>query len=262
MNNQFLSHFSGSQWSNLSQNYWEELIPIIKQSAAGAEYYDTQSTLNWIIESVRVGYKLGAAALNDSAVQHDVNEVRLDIIENSLIVCDDQHTHIIQFVESPGAFGHDAQGIDVESGIRLIHDGDLWLKNRHLQNLCPLLLATRKPFIQVTAGHFVVNGQAIHLFGQQTAKFGNGNTRIFGVFRFAARVDGLAQKFSQGDAGHGRRILKRQEQTGAGAFTSRRPWPTRMPMSALVTLLAIELERCAVSRSKPAAYRSAMMRPR
>ena len=62
----FLSHHRNFQWEVINTNYWEELIGYLKKIAEpNAEFYDTGSTIEWLVESTRVGYTIAHNALKE-----------------------------------------------------------------------------------------------------------------------------------------------------------------------------------------------------
>jgi hypothetical protein len=64
-----LSHYGGEQWRTLNKEFWTALLPYIQKMANGAEFYSEQSTMEWIVGSVRVGHTLASKALVEKA-QH------------------------------------------------------------------------------------------------------------------------------------------------------------------------------------------------
>ena len=74
--------------------------------------------------------------------------VRLDQVEDPLIVGDDQDAHV-GARELVDPLGDDPQGVDVEAGVRLVEDGHLGLQHRELEDLHPLLLPARESLVQV-----------------------------------------------------------------------------------------------------------------
>src|SRR5262249_33435169 len=65
--------------------------------------------------------QLLAARLHDPAVKKDVDLVRLDVIEEALIVGDDQDAAMLA-AQGVDAAGDDAQSIDVQARVSLIED--------------------------------------------------------------------------------------------------------------------------------------------
>src|SRR5690606_12873751 len=80
---------------------------------------------------VTLGFKLvcqfRTTALHNATGDHDVNVLRLDVIEQSLVVGDQNHTHT-RMHEIVHAFGNNAQGVDIKAGVRLIEYGNGWLE--------------------------------------------------------------------------------------------------------------------------------------
>src|SRR5215204_809455 len=72
--------------------------------------------------------QLLAAAGHEPPVEHDVDVIRLDVPQYPLVVRDDDRREVrpAQLVD---ALGYDLQGIDVESGVCLVHDGERGLEH-------------------------------------------------------------------------------------------------------------------------------------
>ena len=107
--------------------------------------------------------QLGAAAVDDAAVDEDVDPVGLQVVEQALVVGDDQDAqlgtvlaHLIDTV------GHDLERVDVEAGVGLVEDGDLGLEDGHLQDLVALLLAAREALVEVAVGERRVHVEPLH----------------------------------------------------------------------------------------------------
>src|SRR5215208_711021 len=75
--------------------------------------------------------ELLAARGHEPAVEHDVDVIRLDVPQDPLVVRDDDRGELgpAQLVDAPG---DDLQGIDVEPGVGLVHDGERRVEHKHL----------------------------------------------------------------------------------------------------------------------------------
>src|SRR6266511_5187994 len=89
---------------------------------------------------LEVPREVRVAALHDLPVDEDVHDVRDDVVEETLVVRHDEHR--------PGRTAHrvdsardEAQGVDVQAGVRLVEDAELRLEDRHLEHRVLLLLA-------------------------------------------------------------------------------------------------------------------------
>src|SRR5712691_6189508 len=82
--------------------------------------------------------KLGAALGDDAAVNEDVHEVGLHVVEDALIVRDHERAHF-RADEIVYPVRNDSQRVDVEPRVRLVEDRDSRAKYRHLQDLDALL---------------------------------------------------------------------------------------------------------------------------
>src|SRR5262245_62790735 len=68
-----------------------------------------------------------AARFDDLAAVEDVDEMRLDVIEQPLVVRD-QDDRVILVGQLVDAARHDAQSVDVQTGIGLVQHGQLRLE--------------------------------------------------------------------------------------------------------------------------------------
>src|SRR3954465_9161275 len=107
--------------------------------------------------------ELGAAALDDPATEEDVDETRLDVVQDALIVGDDQDAGRVLGGHPVDPLGDDAHGVDVEAAVGLVEDRECGAEHRQLQPLGPLLLAARETLVQVAAGEFGIHAQLVHL---------------------------------------------------------------------------------------------------
>src|SRR5690606_32370927 len=94
--------------------------------------------------------ELRATGGDYAAVGEHVDEVRLDVVEDPLVVGDQQDAAIGLALVAVDSLGDDAQGIDVQTGVGLVHDGELRLEQVELQNLVALLLATGEALVDGT----------------------------------------------------------------------------------------------------------------
>src|SRR5580658_5566110 len=82
------------------------------------------------------------AALHDAPVDHDVHVVRDDVAKEPLVVGDEEDPQV-RAAQVVDAVGDDAQRVDVEAGVGLVHKREPGLEHRHLKDLAALLLAAR-----------------------------------------------------------------------------------------------------------------------
>src|SRR5215211_3096678 len=148
--------------------------------------------------------QLLAAAGHDTPVEHDVDVIRLDVPQNPLIVRDDYGRKLgaPQFVY---ALRHDLQGVDVEPGVRLVHDGERGLEHEHLQDLVPLFLATGEALVQIPLGELGVHLHDAHLLLQEPVHLHG--RELF----FAHGVDRGSEEVGHRDAGNLARVLEGEE---------------------------------------------------
>ena len=139
------------------------------------------------------------------AVGEHVHDVRLDVLQDTGVVRDHEDAELVGFLGAVHAFGHDAQGVHVEAGIGLVHDGELRLEQFELEHFGALLLAAGEAHIQIAVSIALIHAQRFHLLGQLLTErkhfdglAGNG-------------VLGRAQEILQRDAGDLFGGLEREE---------------------------------------------------
>src|SRR5947208_2471050 len=93
--------------------------------------------------------KLRTARFHNSAVRQNVDKVRHNFIQQSLIVRDHDHCPV-GASHGVHAFGDDLQRVDIETGISFVQNGELGLQNSHLQNFVAFLFAAGKAFVYGT----------------------------------------------------------------------------------------------------------------
>src|SRR2546429_3240044 len=96
---------------------------------------------------LEVSREIRIPALRDLPVDEDVDDVRNDVVEQTLVVRDDEHRPL-RATHRVDAVRHEPQGIDVESGVGLVEDAEFRLEDRHLEHLVLLLLPPREAFVQ------------------------------------------------------------------------------------------------------------------
>ena len=108
------------------------------------------------------------------------------------------------------ARGDDAQGVDVESRIGLVQNGQLRIEHRHLENLVLFLLTARKAFVHGARGKFRIQLHDGALLAHQLQEFG-GRQRLLAA-ELALLVHGQLHEVGHRDARNLDRILKTQKQ--------------------------------------------------
>ena len=147
-----------------------------------------------------------------------MHDVGFDVVQEPLIVRDDDGRCLrrLQLVHS---VGNDAEGVDVQSAIRLVEDRELRLEHRHLEYLVPLLLPARKTFVHAAAGEFVVQLDDGPLLAHQLQEVRGGYRRqplVFPVF-----VHRSAHEVHHAHARNFDRVLETQEQALAAPVFGR-----------------------------------------
>src|SRR5580692_855064 len=65
---------------------------------------------------------------HDSPVEEDMDKIRNNVIQEALIMGDDDRG-VVRTAQFVYAFGDDFEGVDVQTGIRFVQDGELWLEH-------------------------------------------------------------------------------------------------------------------------------------
>ena len=92
--------------------------------------------------------KLGAARLHDPSVKQYVNVVGCDVVKDPLVM-GHQDNGVLGRAQQIYSVSNDAEGIDIQTGVGLVQQGQFGFQDGHLQNLVPIcwLSAVRyRPF--------------------------------------------------------------------------------------------------------------------
>src|SRR3989442_6129342 len=111
---------------------------------------------------LEVAREVRIPALNDLSVDEAVDDVRHDVVEQTLVVRDDEHRPL-RAAHRVDTVRHEPQGVDVESGIGLVEDAEFRLEDRHLEHLVLLLLAAREAFVQAALHERLVEAEELRL---------------------------------------------------------------------------------------------------
>src|SRR6476660_2953733 len=158
--------------------------------------------------------ELRSPGLHDAAVEEDVHVVRLDVSQDSRVVRDQQgpDTGLPDLVY---ASAYDPQRVDVETGVRLVQDGDLGLEQRHLQNLVAFLLPAGEALVEAAVGKGLVDLET----GHRVIDFADPGAQLGGFSAHRGRRG--TQEVRDRDARHLDWILHREKQSRAGALINR-----------------------------------------
>ena len=74
--------------------------------------------------------KLRATRRDDAAVGEDVHKVRAHIVQNALVVRNEHDSAVVLLFVVVDPLGHDPEGVDVESRVCLVENGELGLEQR------------------------------------------------------------------------------------------------------------------------------------
>jgi hypothetical protein len=147
-----------------------------------------------------------------------MHKVGHDVVEQPLIVCH-HNRGVVGTLECVHPARDDAQGIDVESRVRLVENGQLGLEHRHLQDFVALFLAARKAGIHRTAHHRGVHLDELELLLHHIEKL----HRVHFVHPLRA-ADFIVRSTQEVGVGHARnfhRILKGQKHAALRAHFGR-----------------------------------------
>src|SRR6202011_2833467 len=112
------------------------------------------------------------------------------------------------------AFRDDLESIDIQAAISLVKDGKSRFQHRELQNLIPLLLATREPFVDRPCRELSANFQQIHFLVEPLIE-------LYRVELLAFGQSGLqrgTKKICVTHTWYLHRVLKRHEEPSTRAF--------------------------------------------
>ncbi len=110
----------------------------------------------------------------------------------------------------------DAQGVDIQTTIRLVEDSELGLEHSHLEDLIALLLTTGEAFVDRAAGELVVQLDEFALLLHQLEELSSGQRiKTSGL---ATLIEGSTHKVHHADARDLDRILEAEEETAVCAL--------------------------------------------
>lgn len=121
----------------------------------------------------------------------------------------------VRTLERIHALGHDAQCIDVETGVGFVEDRQRRLQHSHLQDLIALLLTTREARVHRAVQHGNVHVDQLELLFDQIEELHR--VDFFVPVGLAHFVVGGTQEVRIGHARDLDRILKREEHAALGA---------------------------------------------
>ena len=112
------------------------------------------------------------------------------------------------------AFSHDAHGIHVEAGVRLVEDTQLRFEHSHLEYLVALLLTTTEALVHRAVGQLRVQLHDLTLLALQLQEFGT--LHRLQALSLALLVDGRLHEVGHRHTGNLHGILEREEQSLVG----------------------------------------------
>jgi hypothetical protein len=145
-----------------------------------------------------------------------VHELRLDHVQDPLVVGDDENAHAGRLGDGVDPVGHRVEGVDVEPRVGLVEHREPRLQQRHLEDLHALLLAAGESLVEVARGEVARHVGQLHrrlrLLAEVLERDGLLATAL------AVGVDDRAQVLGDRHAGNGDRVLEGHEQAHAGAL--------------------------------------------
>src|SRR3954447_24501073 len=139
--------------------------------------------------------ELGAALADYLAVDQDVHEVRLDVVQDPRVVRDDEEAALVA-AHRVDALGDDPERVDVEAGVGLVEHRELRLEHRELEDLGALLLAAREALVEVAAREVAVDLQDLHVLAEELSELLDLDRLL------AAGVDRHTEEVRHRDAGN------------------------------------------------------------
>src|SRR5665811_985144 len=85
-----------------------------------------------VLQAVR---ELRPTLLDDPAVNEHMDEVRLDVAQDPGVVSDQQYADVTAGRHAVDTLRHDLEGIDVQPGVGLVQNRQLWVQHLHLEDL-------------------------------------------------------------------------------------------------------------------------------
>jgi len=161
-------------------------------------------------------HELGAALLDDPAVEHDRHAVGSHEVQDPLVVGDDQGAHLGALGDGVDAVRDDVERVDVEAGVGLVQDGELGLLERELEDLHALLLAAGEALVQVPGGELLRHVRELHRLLDRLAELAQRDVALAACV--AVGVHDHAEVLRDGHARDGDGVLEGHEQAGAGAL--------------------------------------------
>lgn len=152
---------------------------------------------------------------HDMALDHHVDAVDIEMLEDAGVVGDDEHRAVTVLAVGVHAVADGGQCVDVETGVRLVEDGKLGLQQQELEHLYLLFLAAREAHAQLTVE---VGGVHVELGGELF----DATAELLALhLKTRATGDACAQEARQRHTGNLDGSLEAQEQAGAGALVGR-----------------------------------------
>ena len=153
-----------------------------------------------------------AAALDDLSVDEDVGMSDIECLEDGRVMGDDEERLALLLLELLDALGDDADGVDVQTGVGLVEDGEVRVKDEELKDLGLFLFTAGETDVEVAVCIIFRNGQDVRDLLDLFAEVPQ--------FDALARshLDGVAHEVGDGDAGDFDGVLERHEQARLGAL--------------------------------------------
>jgi len=141
-----------------------------------------------------------------------VDELRLDHVQDALVVGDDEHAHVGALRDRVDAVGDRVERVDVEAGVRLVEHGEPGPLERHLEDLHALLLAAREAVVDVARRELLRHVRELHRRLHRLAELLERDGLL--AARLAVGVDDHAQVLRGRHARDGDGVLEGHEEAG------------------------------------------------
>jgi len=158
------------------------------------------------------GDQRGVVLAHDVALDHNVDAVDIQVLQDARVVRDDEHGAVAALAVGVHAMADGGKGVDVQAGVGFVQDGELGLQQQKLEHLDLLLLAAREAHAQLAVEiggiHVELGRELLHAAAELLTLH----------LQAGAAGDAGAQKARQRHARNLDRGLEAQEQAGARAL--------------------------------------------
>src|SRR5262249_28599517 len=197
-----------SRW----RRWWSSRHALARRLAGGDLFPDPVIALPLELEG-----QLLATGLHDLAVEEHVDLVRLDVLQEPLIVRHQDH-RVVGLPQAVHALRDGLERVDVEARVRLVQNGELRLEHRHLEDLIPFLLAAGEALVDGPIDEAPIHVDDSELLVQELQKLHG--VELLLPLPAAPLVDRSLEEVGVAHARDLHRVLEGQEQPRARPLLS------------------------------------------